>query len=196
MIFPSDTSIFKIFGTIFSQRLQGFDESVKPLIDQLNKATLQIYKRMVDTMLPTPAKIHYLFNLRDISRVFQGMFRAHKDFHDTTDSLLRLWVHEIYRVFGDRLVTENDGESFRKYVEEALGSQCNVNFTTVCPEGVMPVFAEFTGSGNVFEDVKDIEKLKHCMDERLEDYNNTPGYVRFPHIVCETPVSHSVHSGI
>lgn len=79
-------------------------------------------------MLPTPAKLHYLFNLRDISKVtsevvtkhtqlerymkmllcnfqvFQGLLRSHKDYQNTKSSLLRLWVHECFRVFNDRLI--------------------------------------------------------------------------------------------
>lgn len=33
------------------------------------QATIDIYNTIIAKMLPTPTKIHYLFNLRDISRV-------------------------------------------------------------------------------------------------------------------------------
>ena len=35
----------------------------------LFQATIDIYNAIIAKMLPTPTKIHYLFNLRDISRV-------------------------------------------------------------------------------------------------------------------------------
>ena len=35
----------------------------------LSQATIDIYNAIIAKMLPTPTKIHYLFNLRDISRV-------------------------------------------------------------------------------------------------------------------------------
>ena len=85
----------------FLDPFESFNESVKPLSDKVTTATLDVYKTIASTMLPTPAKIHYLFNLRDISKIFQGMYRANKDFHDTPDLLQRLWVHECFRVFGD-----------------------------------------------------------------------------------------------
>ncbi|CAI9532290.1 unnamed protein product, partial [Staurois parvus] len=104
MTFPSESQIKRIFGTMMSQKLQDFEEEVKPVGDIITQATIELYNAVTQRFLPTPAKIHYLFNLRDISKVFQGMLRAHRDLHDTKHSMTRLWVHECFRVFSDRLV--------------------------------------------------------------------------------------------
>ena len=59
-------------------------------------------------MLPTPSKSHYTFNLRDISKVMQGMLQIRTKKCTDADALVRLWVHEASRVFCDRLVDDDD----------------------------------------------------------------------------------------
>lgn len=39
-------------------------------------ATVEIYQRIADDLLPTPEKSHYVFNLRDLSKCIQGIMQA------------------------------------------------------------------------------------------------------------------------
>ena len=64
-----ESQIKRIFGSMINQKLVEFDEEVKTIADVLTEATIEMYDVIVHKFLPTPAKIHYLFNLRDISRV-------------------------------------------------------------------------------------------------------------------------------
>ena len=59
-------------------------------------------------LLPTPNKSHYLFNLRDFSKVILGICMGDSERISNPDILIRLWTHEILRVFSDRLTTEDD----------------------------------------------------------------------------------------
>lgn len=64
-----DSQIRRIYSTMINQKLHGFKEDVKPIGEILTQATLELYYSVTARFLPTPAKIHYLFNLRDISKV-------------------------------------------------------------------------------------------------------------------------------
>lgn len=69
--------------------------------------------RISEELLPTPAKSHYTFNLRDLSKQFQGILMATPSTCNNKDSLARLWLHEACRVFADRLVCEEDRQQLQ-----------------------------------------------------------------------------------
>eukprot|EP00878_Enallax_costatus_P024290 GHUV01025916.1.p1 GENE.GHUV01025916.1~~GHUV01025916.1.p1 ORF type:complete len:555 (+),score=133.09 GHUV01025916.1:2513-4177(+) len=67
----SDDTLASIFGTILQWHLQSYPNPVKELSKSLVAATLALYSTASSKLLPTPAKSHYLFNLRDFARVVQ-----------------------------------------------------------------------------------------------------------------------------
>ena len=66
----------KILSVIFTSILEGFikshrfNQSIRSKVDNVVDATIGVYKNISVQLLPIPAKFHYEFNPRDISKVF------------------------------------------------------------------------------------------------------------------------------
>uniref|UniRef100_A0A7S1KLW9 AAA+ ATPase domain-containing protein n=2 Tax=Percolomonas cosmopolitus TaxID=63605 RepID=A0A7S1KLW9_9EUKA len=123
MTFPNDTSIDKIFGTIAQGHFsggRGFSESVVKTTKSIASMTRVLWDRTRRKMLPTPMKFHYVFNLRDLSRIFQGMLVVIPDIVKSPFDLVSLWKHECERVLSDKFVEDMDHAWFHETIIDVI----------------------------------------------------------------------------
>jgi len=73
--------------------------------------TLDVYYKLKEKLIATPARAHCTFSLHDLSRVFAGLSLMSVPRGGATClqtvavSVVRLWCHEVVRTFADRLLT-------------------------------------------------------------------------------------------
>lgn len=104
---PSTHSIERIFSSVGLGHFctsRGFSDEVQEAIRTLVAMTTAVWQLTKSQLLPTPEKFHYVFNLRDLSRVWQGMLEATSDVIHSPTQALSLWRHECLRVLSDRYV--------------------------------------------------------------------------------------------
>ncbi|XP_057654894.1 dynein axonemal heavy chain 2 isoform X2 [Diorhabda carinulata] len=190
MTFPEDETLSRIFGNMLGQHLSDFDEVVKLVGREVTETTIDLYKNVITKMLPTPAKMHYLFNLRDISKIFQGMLRSHKDYQNDKTTLLKLWIHECYRVFHDRLTDENDREWFANQMNDQLGRHFELTLHSLCPNKQIPIYADFVNPYQVYEEFTNVSVLRQFLDQQMEEYNVSPGVVRMDLVLFKDAIEH------
>ncbi|XP_064006872.1 dynein axonemal heavy chain 17 [Pogoniulus pusillus] len=116
MNFPGQEALLTIYGTILAQHLvlQKMPPAVQKMQPQLVEAALALHQKVTSTFLPTAIKFHYVFNLRDLSNIFQGLLFSTPECLKAPVDLVRLWLHEAERVYGDKLIDEGDQKGFGK----------------------------------------------------------------------------------
>ena len=73
--FPGREAVHSIYNSILSQHLElpaaGFPHTVQRLSSSITDLAIDFHAKVTATFLPTAVKFHYVFNLRDLTNVFQ-----------------------------------------------------------------------------------------------------------------------------
>lgn len=129
-----DDTLLRIFGTILDWyfKKSGFNADLQKFSHKVILGSIDIYKTAMNELLPTPMKSHYLFNLRDLAKVIFGICMSEKERVQNPEQLTRLWVHEIMRVFGDRLTNDEDKIFLIDHLRKGVTKFLSLNFDNVC----------------------------------------------------------------
>lgn len=161
---------------IFSSILRGFldehpDENLSDYADPIVKTSVETYVKICNDLLPTPSKSHYTFNLRDLSKVVQGMLMVNYENLKGLNTLLLLWLHECSRVFRDRLVDDKDRNWFNDELERKMKINLNTDLTREKWADV--IFGDFmSGPYKDYVKIEYDDKLFERLAMALEQYNS------------------------
>ncbi|KAM9330540.1 dynein axonemal heavy chain 6 [Gastrophryne carolinensis] len=173
---PSEHSLKQIFQAILNGFLTDFPVAVKQSATNIVDAAVEIYHRMSIDLLPTPAKSHYVFNLRDLSKCIQGILQCDPGTVRDQMQIFRLFCHECQRVFHDRLINNEDKQYFNTMLSEMASKHFGVQIE---PEYFVTkpiIFGDFIKVGadkaeRVYEDLTDMDKIRSVLQDYLDDYN-------------------------
>ena len=177
---PTPAVLISIYNSIINTRYREFPDGVKGAVGKITTSILRLYNFIIEKMPPTPSKFHYIFNLRDLSRVYEGLCNGTTDVVTTPQVLVRLFRNECDRIFCDRLTTVEDQKVYYSEVEAILKStypDCPDAMSNPCLFGDFEDAVERVQSGGASEDVrlyKDLgsyEDIRKIFDAVLEQYN-------------------------
>ncbi|KAK9298339.1 hypothetical protein QLX08_008257 [Tetragonisca angustula] len=132
---PSNKSMDTIFRSIGQGYFCStrFDESIVNFLPKLIPLTRVLWQQTKSKMLPTPAKFHYVFNLRDLSRIWEGILRIESAECDSRSRLLKLWEHECTRVIADRFTNNEDTQWFKSTLRKTAEKMLVSDFSFYMP---------------------------------------------------------------
>lgn len=191
--FPNADELFHIYYTILSQHLDNeskrFTYQHKRICKSLVSMGLYLHSRIAQVFLPTATKFHYIFNLRDLANIYQGLLFSTKDTCQESEDLARLYVHEAYRVYSDKLIDESDQETFRKLIREVFKKYLEeIDDVKVFREPL--IYCHFADGLNELKymQIKNWSILSDLLSEALHNYNEVAGQMNL--VLFENAMSH------
>ncbi|XP_031336595.1 dynein beta chain, ciliary isoform X1 [Photinus pyralis] len=175
--FPGIDALTTIYHAILTQHLSNPEYKIAPffvkLADNVVNATVTLHHKVSQIFLPTAIKFHYIFNLRDLSNIFQGFLFSTGDCLNQPHDIVRLWIHESQRVYGDKLTEEKDSDAFYK-------SQVDVfkkNFEEIDESTVFEkpnIYCHFAGGIGEpkYMPIKKWTQLNKLLSEAMSSYND------------------------
>lgn len=155
---PSSGTAFKIFNGLLAPKC-SFSE---PIV----LTTLAVFEKISKELLPTPSKFQYIYNMRDIGKVIQNIGKGKEEF------IVKLFIHEIRRVFADRMVGE-DYVWFKQVAQDAYKRYFS-NLSLLTDDTFNVLFTDILkldGGVSIYEEVTDAKRLYKILENKQEDYN-------------------------
>eukprot|EP00042_Codosiga_hollandica_P058945 m.896166 g.896166 ORF g.896166 m.896166 type:complete len:2088 (+) comp60006_c0_seq2:2303-8566(+) len=177
---PDSDSLFSMFGSLLVSHLTSTGKRadlvlMTELARSMSYAAIEVFKLVSEHFRATPLRPHYVFNLRDLSRVFEGMLMCPGHFVTDVGKALRLFFHESSRVFADRFVEESDREQFynfqcdvtRRFFKQSMTSEeiraMNIRF------GVFGSPLDIELSAQPYNELGSVASLLEVCDNHLRD---------------------------
>uniref|UniRef100_A0A5K3FBS4 AAA domain-containing protein n=1 Tax=Mesocestoides corti TaxID=53468 RepID=A0A5K3FBS4_MESCO len=166
---PEETTLNTIYSTILHNCVQpGFNEEITQALSPVTQATLNVYSFLQQKLRPTPVKFHCIFSLRDLSRVCCGLCRASPHRFTTLAQFVRLWRHEVLRVFVDRLSTNGDRRLVQSKIQSEIEKLVPESKDAVLRDPVL--FGEYKSAVEqseirYYEEIVDLEEAKGIFTE-------------------------------
>ena len=133
-----DASLAHIFSAVMAWFVSDPQQRSLLKCDGIVSGSVALFKSLSQALRPTPSKSHYTFNLRDLSKVFQGVCQCNAKTLLKSHDIVRLWAHECSRVFSDRLVDDSD----RTLFQQSLTDVCTSHLRTDLQQALQQFYSD------------------------------------------------------
>ncbi|CAF5127900.1 unnamed protein product, partial [Rotaria sp. Silwood1] len=176
-------------------------EYLRLIIERIVKGTVELNERMRTMYNITNKRIHYVFSMKQLTQVFRNISISLTP-ECSIDDLLYLWHHELYWIYGKRLVDQIDQQRYqqlyqtivKKYFtnmineQQALIIQNQLFSNLQLTESGMVVANISRDSQNYLTDnynlVNDYNRVETLVRNAIIEYNKEKPKLTFPLYPC------------
>ncbi|XP_037943923.1 dynein beta chain, ciliary-like [Teleopsis dalmanni] len=193
---PDESTLQIIYSNILNSHLEnplnGFTKEIKSIANLLVQVGIALHRRVEYAFLPTAIKFHYMFNLRELTNIYQGLMNsmgAPAQIGTVTSvtngaictkpsELIRLYVHEAFRVYHDRLVDPYDIKYFKSCIRDIFKKDFE-DFDEDFVFAEPLIYSHFAQSlvDQKYSSIKSWDSLYQLLIEAQASYNDVVGYM-------------------
>eukprot|EP00941_MAST-03F_sp_MAST-3F-sp1_P002471 g2471.t1 len=112
----SSASILAVYQVFLDAHLRRFSAECQAIAKSIVTAALDVHEAVSSNFHKSPSNFYYNWSNREIANVFKGMCMSEHKYFGDEEKLVRLWVHETDRAYGDRFTTKEDYWTFKNMV--------------------------------------------------------------------------------
>ncbi|QLQ78573.1 hypothetical protein HG537_0A08200 [Torulaspora globosa] len=113
---PTPSALLRIYEPLICHSFAS-TPSINPR--RICEASLSVYTKCQNAFT-ADSHPHYTFSPREMTRWVKGLHSAVTDTSATFPSLLRVWAYEAWRIFADRLISEQEKLKFEAILTETI----------------------------------------------------------------------------
>jgi len=167
-----DNVLKDIYSIFFSAKFPEFLNTIKRYTDTYVNSIVNAYTRILNNFKPLPATPHYSFNLRDLNKIFEGLTMLQAETlnkcEDPQKIFFNLIIHEMQRVFQDRLINTQDREKFCDNIIKEIYDHSKKDYKTNFHELIL--FSDIN-EYNTYNEIENVEIIRELVYKQLEEFN-------------------------
>lgn len=136
---PSRDVLISIFNNVLSSAFSKMSDGVRRLIPAIVRSTIDVIWDMQENVSLDVGGLS-IFNMHMVARVIEAMFSLEASTHDSQNTVLHMWLNELYSSVGDFLTLKDDGLLLKESVSSRLKS--NFNSSDVLESGQPIIFVQ------------------------------------------------------
>ena len=119
--YPSGDSLMRIYVTYYKAMLELVPQ-LQTFAEEFAKMSILLYGYCKNTFKPS-SQPHYIFSPRELTRWVRGIYRAISyGPRQTLVSFIRIWAYEAWRIFADKLVSQQERDIFETLLAKSINS--------------------------------------------------------------------------